>query len=90
MTVHPLPATLDTGAADSLRATLLGLVERREPLLLDGAGVSLAGQACLQVLLSARATAAAEGLPYALAAPSGTLSAMIALARLDAVLDPIG
>ena len=90
MTVHSLPEMLDTCAADSLRATLLGLVERREPLLLDGASVSLVGQACLQVLLSARSTAAAEGLPYALAAPSAPLSAMIALARIDAVLDPIG
>lgn len=90
MTVHSLPEMLDTGAAEPLRAALLDRIERREALLLDGASVVRAGQACLQVLLSARATAAAEGLHYALAAPSEALRGMIALARIDAVLDPIG
>jgi chemotaxis protein CheX len=84
-----LGPSLDTPAAGPLRAALLGLVERRQPLLLDGAGVTRVGIACLQVLASARATAAADGLGYHLADASEPLDAMATLAGLGAVLAPI-
>ena len=46
-----------------LRHALLGLIERGEALRLDGAEVARVGQACLQVLVSARTTAI--GVPAA-------------------------
>ncbi len=86
---YPLPATLDTSAAGDLRHTLLGRIERGEPLHLDGEDVVRIGQACLQVLASARATAAARGLGFRLHRASDALSRMIALAGLDAALAPV-
>ncbi|MCP3735587.1 STAS domain-containing protein [Sphingomonas sp. RP10(2022)] len=86
---HPLPATLDTSAAGPLRHALLARVERGEPLHLDGADVVRAGQACLQVLASARATAADRGLAFRIDHPSDALARMMTLARLDAALDPV-
>ncbi|WP_267395659.1 MULTISPECIES: STAS domain-containing protein [unclassified Sphingomonas] len=86
---YPLGTSLDTAAAGPLRAALLGLVERRQPMLLDGAGVARVGIACLQVLASARATAAADGLGYHLADASEPLAAMATLAGLAVVLDPV-
>jgi chemotaxis protein CheX len=82
----PLPPSLDTGAAEPLRQTLLAMIERREPMLLDGAAVDRAGQACLQVLVAGRRAAAAAGLGFAIAAPSAALAEMAQLARLDADL----
>jgi chemotaxis protein CheX len=89
MTAHALAASLDTAAAAPLRAALLARIEGRQPILLDGGSVARVGLACLQVLASARATAAAEGLGYRIANPSGALRDMAALARLDALLDPV-
>jgi chemotaxis protein CheX len=86
---YPLGASLDTAAAGPLRAALLDLVERRQPLLLDGAGVTRVGIACLQVLASARATAAADGLGYRLVDASEPLGTMATLAGLAALLDPV-
>ena len=90
MTAHPLAPSLDTAAATPLRAELLTRIEQRQPLLLDGSAVTRVGQACLQVLAGARAAAAAEGLPFAVADPSEPLRDMAATARLDAVLEPLG
>lgn len=87
MTAHPLPATLDTSAAGPLRHALLARVERAESLHLDGSEVVRIGQACLQVLASARATAVASGLGFRLDSRSDALTRMISLARLDAALD---
>ncbi len=84
---HPLPATLDTTAAGPLRHALLARIERGEPLHLDGSEVTRIGQACLQVLASARATAAARGLAFRLDPRSDALGRMVTLARLDAALD---
>ena len=85
----PLAPTLDTSAAVPLRHALLGLIERGEALRLDGAEVARVGQACLQVLASARATAAARGLSFRLEPRSDALVRMVTLARLDAALDPV-
>lgn len=86
---HPLPPTLDTTAAGPLRHALLARIERGEPLHLDGAEVTRIGQACLQVLASARATAATRGLGFRLDARSDALARMVTLAGLDAALAPV-
>lgn len=86
---HLLPATLDTTAAGPLREALLARIGRGEPLHLDGSEVVRIGQACLQVLASARASAAAAGIGFRLYRPSEALHRMIQLARLDAALDPV-
>ncbi|MBF0665794.1 MAG: STAS domain-containing protein [Brevundimonas sp.] len=57
--VVALPAVLDIQAAEGLRVQLLGA--RGRPLTLDGSAVERLGGLCLQVLLSARQTWAADG-----------------------------
>ncbi|MCU6454305.1 STAS domain-containing protein [Sphingomonas sp. A2-49] len=86
---HLLPATLDTTAAGPLRDALLARIGRGEPLHLDGSEVVRIGQACLQVLASARASAVAAGIGFRFYRPSEALTRMILLARLDAALDPV-
>ena len=54
-----LPAVLDIQAAEALRVQLLGA--RGRPLSLDGSSVERLGGLCLQVLLSAQRTWAADG-----------------------------
>ena len=54
-----LPAVLDIQAAEALRVQLLGA--RGRPLTLDGSAVERLGGLCLQVLLSAQRTWAADG-----------------------------
>lgn len=57
--VLALPAVLDIQSAEALRAQLLGA--RGRPLTIDGSAVERLGGLCLQVLLSARRTWAADG-----------------------------
>lgn len=61
-----LPAKLDIRAAGALQTEMLGL--RGGPLTLDATAVERLGGLCLQVLLSARATWAADGQPLRLRA----------------------
>ncbi|EZP48642.1 MULTISPECIES: STAS domain-containing protein [Sphingomonas] len=82
-----LPATLDTTAASPLRVALLDQIERGEPVHLDGSEVSRVGLACLQVLASARATAADRDLDFTLERPSEALARMIGVAGLNEALD---
>jgi chemotaxis protein CheX len=89
MTTISLAASLDTAAAAALHRDLLGALDARQPLLIDGSGVKRAGQACLQLLASARIAAAAAGVAYALSDPSDPLADMAALAGLDVVLAPL-
>ena len=63
-----LPSNLDLQAAEPLRAELMAL--RGRALDLDASQVSRMGGLCLQVLLSARATWTADGLPLRLEQPS--------------------
>lgn len=88
MTAFPLSSTLDTASAGLLRSRLLQMIERREAILLHGGEVERIGQACLQVLESARTSAGAAGLNFSLAQPSEALASMLTLTRLDALLDP--
>ena len=60
-----LAEVLDLAAAEPLRAEL---IERRgAPVELDGSAVQRVGGLCLQVLLSAQATWAADGQPLSFA-----------------------
>lgn len=86
---HLLSSVLDTGAAEPLRQALLARVDAGDDLLLDGAGVERAGLACLQVLASARASAAAAGLAFGVQKPSQDLTAMVTLAGMDDLLSPL-
>ncbi len=88
VSVHSLPAVLDTSAAGPLRHALLARLDKGESLRIDGAEVARIGQACLQVLASARATAAARGLDFRIDHPSDALDRMTKLARLDVALAP--
>lgn len=83
---YRLAAILNTAAADELRRALSDRIAAASALSLDGAAVDRIGQACLQVLASARATAAAKGLRFRLDPRSDPLAQMIALAGLDASL----
>lgn len=88
MTRHPLPTRLTTAVARPLARTLLENVGTRMPLSLDGAAVETVGQACLQVLVSARQTAIAQGLDFAIHDPSEALREGCALTGLDHLLAP--
>lgn len=57
-----LPSVLDIRAAGPLQAEILGL--RGQPLTVDASAVDRLGGLCLQVLLSARSTWAADGQPF--------------------------
>ncbi|MDQ8029022.1 MAG: STAS domain-containing protein [Brevundimonas sp.] len=57
-----LPSVLDIRAAGPLQAEILGL--RGQPVTLDASAVERLGGLCLQVLLSARSTWAADGQPF--------------------------
>jgi chemotaxis protein CheX len=78
-----LPSRLDTAAAPPLRLALKKLIEQAQPVAIDGGAVEQVGQACLQVLLAARAAAAAEGLPFAVTGASAPFADTVALAAID-------
>ncbi len=63
-----LPPVLDLRAAAPLAADLLG--RRGKPLVIDAAAVERMGGLCLQVLLSARNTWAADGQAFRIQAAS--------------------
>ncbi len=71
-----LPAVLDLNAAAPLREQLLAL--RGGPAILDGSAVERLGALCLQVLLAARRTWAADGAELRLTGASEALSAQLA------------
>jgi len=73
----PLPPVLDLNAAGPLARQLADL--RGRAVVLDGSAVQRLGGQCLQVLLSAKATWAADGQDFRLADPSDELTAALAL-----------
>ena len=81
-----LPAVLNSAAAQPLADLLKERLADNEPIILDGSAVSQLGQACLQVLLSARATAAARKLAFAINNPSDTLSTMTEMSGCSELL----
>ena len=79
---HPeqLPAVMNAAAAQPLLDLLKERLADNEPLILDGSAVSQLGQACLQVLLGARAAAGSRELAFSINNPSEALSAMVDVA----------
>ena len=73
----PLAASLDLRAAPDLAASLL--TRRGGDVLLDGSAVRHLGGQCLQVLLSAQQTWAADGRTFRLLSASQDLRAGAAL-----------
>ena len=93
---HPLPPAvlrlsqvLDLNAATPLANELLAL--RGQAVELDASDVERLGAQCLQVLLSARATWAADGAAFALVSPSSEFSSTLALlgAPIDQYFQPV-
>lgn len=68
---------LDMTAAGPLVRELLG--HRGQPLALNASGVRRLGGQCLQVLLSAQATWAADGQPFDVVEPSPEFTEGLAL-----------
>jgi len=75
-----LPEVLDLGAAAPLAAQLMAV--RGSDLVLDGSAVRRIGGQCLQVLLSARITWAAEGHSLVLTNASPDLTEGLAVLGL--------
>ena len=72
-----LADSLDMTAAAPLTASLLGL--RGKPVTLDGSSVRRIGGQCLQVLLSAQATWAADGHAFEIVSASTEFADGLAL-----------
>ncbi|SEN09697.1 chemotaxis protein CheX [Sphingomonas gellani] len=86
---HLLAPVLDTVAAEPLRQALLAYTEAGEAVLMDGSAVDRAGLACLQVMASARESAAASGLAFDIRSSSEGLTAMVVLAGMESLLAPL-
>ncbi len=86
MDVIALPPVIDTPAAAPLRRTLLDAIAAGRALHIDGGAVERIGQAGLQVLAAAQATAAARGLAFRIAPSSPALDAMATLAALPILI----
>jgi len=67
-TMLPLPKVMDLGAAKHLAADLLAA--RGQPIALDASHVQRVGGLCLQVLLSARRTWAADQVAFEIIHPA--------------------
>ena len=80
-TTLTLPAVLDLTAAGALHQTLLS--HRGAPLALDAGEVKRLGGQCLQLLLSAGRTWAADGVPIRLGGASDAFERDLALMGLD-------
>lgn len=80
-TTLTLPAVLDLTAAAALHQTLLS--HRGAPLALDAGEVKRLGGQCLQLLLSAGRTWAADGVPIRLGGASDAFERDLALMGLD-------
>ena len=77
---------LNSAAAQPLVDLLKERLADNEPITLDGSAVSQLGQACLQVLLSARAAAASRELAIAINNPIEALSTMAEMSGCSALL----
>jgi chemotaxis protein CheX len=68
---------LDLKAAAPLRAEILALCHM--PLDIDASNVQRLGGLCLQVLMSAQATWAADAIPFAISSPSPAFQEALSL-----------
>ncbi len=80
-----LPAVLDLGAAEAFCQSLRDALVL-EGLDLDGSAVERVTTPCLQLLLSASMSAAAQGVAFRINAPSPALCAAIAELGLGELL----
>ena len=81
-----LPPIVTVGEAERIAEALLERINAKEPIVIDGANVERIGLAGLQVLLAARSSASAAGLPFGIEACSDPLSDMANLAGLDTLI----
>ncbi len=72
-----LPEALDTATVGQLLSDLIAV--RGQPLVLDASATRRVGGQCLQVLLAARATWAADKIPLLIADPSSDFLDSLAL-----------
>ena len=80
------PAVLNAAAAQPLLDLFKERLADNEPLVLDGSAVSQLGQACLQVLLAARAAAGSREIAFMITNPSEALSTMAEMAGCSELL----
>ena len=89
MTALALPVVLDIRAAGPLRDDLLA--RRGSDIVLDGGEVERVGGLCLQVLISARKTWAADGKAFSLTPASDAMNEQLAAyGCADLNTDPVG
>jgi chemotaxis protein CheX len=81
-----LPAALNAAAAQPLLDLLKERLADNEPIILDGSAVLQLGQACLQVLLGARAAAGSREIAFTINNPSEALSTMANMAGCGELL----
>jgi chemotaxis protein CheX len=86
--VLALPAVLDIRAAEPLQANLMAV--RGQPVTLDASQVERLGGLCLQVLLSARRTWAADGHDLVVASDNAAFSEQWAAFGAAPFADPLG
>lgn len=78
-----LPSNITVAEAERLAQALIGRINAREPVAIDGGQVERVCLAGLQVLLAARASAHAAGLPFSIDPCSNRLADMADLSGLD-------
>lgn len=83
-----LAPVLNSAAANDLAGELLAV--RGWPIILDASAVEQLGGLCLQVLLSASRTWAADNVSYALTLPSQAIRDQSAVYGADLFSDPVG
>lgn len=72
-----LPESLDLKAAAPLQSELIAL--RHQPLDIDASGVQRLGGLCLQVLMSAQASWATDGVAFSISSPSPAFQEALSL-----------
>lgn len=82
-----LPVNGTTVAAEDLQVGLVLAADRQGPFHIDASAVENVGQAVLQLLVAARAEAAAHELDFAIIAPSDAFLARVRACRLA---EPLG
>ncbi|MCA1956295.1 chemotaxis protein CheX [Zymomonas sp.] len=84
--MQALPTKLDTAQALSLATEIKADLEQNSWIHLNGKSVEMVGQACLQILLSARFTAEKAGLPFLIEDPSEALRYGARLLGIESLL----
>lgn len=83
-----LPATVDRSATQTLVGEIRTAIEQTQDFAVDAANVERIGQAGLQLLMSAKKSAAAASLGFGILRPSVAVREAAALTGLSAHLLP--